>query len=151
MISWTSHGLRPPKGANPNISAYAHVRAGTSAKVKSSWISYSRSLKVAASWAAASGSGRVVKFRIKKNNRSFDLTNKSDQIRMLQEQATTSHSEINLNPNKHPAINFAKGSQEGLIHGKVDKSQIIAEYQSEKITESEYKGLKEVLLMMCGS
>ncbi|AXG41705.1 MULTISPECIES: RHS repeat protein [Photorhabdus] len=140
------HGLRPPEGANLNISAYAHVRAGTSAKVKSSWISYSRSLKVAASWAASSGSGRVVKFRIKKNNRSFDLTNKSDQIRMLQEQATSSHSEINLDPNKHPAINFAKGSQEGLVYGKVDKSQIIAEYQAEKTTEpeySEYKSLKE--------
>ncbi|MGV8001300.1 RHS repeat protein [Photorhabdus temperata subsp. temperata] len=140
------HGLRSPTGANPKISAYAHVRAGTKAKVKSSWISYSRSLKVAASWAAVSGSGRVVKFRIKKSNRSFDLTNKSDQIRMLQEQATSSHSEINLDPNKHPAINFAKGSQEGLVYEKVNKSQIIAEYQAEKITESEYseyKGLKE--------
>ncbi|OCA54704.1 RHS repeat protein [Photorhabdus namnaonensis] len=137
-----THGLRPPEGANPEISAYAHVRAGTGAKVKSSWISYSRSLKVAASWAAAGGSGRVVKFRVGKHNRSFDLTNKADQIRMLREQATSSQSEINLNPNKHPAINFAKGSQEGLVYGKVDQSQMIAEYQSEKITESEYQVFK---------
>lgn len=138
------NGIQPPANSDPNISAFAHVRAGSRAKVKSCWASYSRSLKVAGSWAAKDPDGRVVKFNVPKDRKTYDLTATNDQESFLKDYSRQTGNEIVLNPNKHPAINFAKASQEGLVYNGVDATDVIAVYKAERISNELFRELSAI-------
>ncbi|WP_146021788.1 hypothetical protein [Pseudomonas sp. GW456-L14] len=135
------NGIKPPANSDPKIPAFAHVRAGSKAKVKSRWVSYSRSLKVAGSWAAKDLDGRVVKFKVPKGRKFYDLTTARDQQVFLSDYTKQTGKEIDLDPKKHPAINFAKGSQEGLIYNGVEASDVIAVYSAERISDESFREL----------
>lgn len=136
-----TEGLRPPEGHDPGISAVAHVGAGSRAKVKSAWVSGSRSRKVAAAWGSESKSKLVVKFRVSPGVRArefeggpgfFDLTDR-DQAALLFPGGSGS------------VLNTAKASQEMLIHGGVPSGDVLALFEARKVSVAEFNRLKAEL------
>ncbi|WP_211445209.1 DUF7587 domain-containing protein [Collimonas humicola] len=125
-------GLQPPPDYNPDLSAAAHIRAGSSAKIKSPWISATRSLKTAAAWATTTpGGGRVVQFRNPNQTReTYDLTNSDDRRKVFGESGGGT------------AEGFAKGSQEVVIKGDVPADHIVKMYDAKKVTVKDYKNAK---------
>ncbi|CAF1663364.1 unnamed protein product [Rotaria magnacalcarata] len=128
-------GLRPPEGHDPAISIKQHVAHGSRAKTKSSWVSASRSIKVAGVWASETES-LVAEFDVpyEKNlpytERSvFDLTDPSTANYLFGSSGSWAKS-------------FAKSSQEIVIKGGVDASKIRKLYSTRRVTEQEYKTLK---------
>ena len=133
-------GLSPPKGHNPRKTARQHISAGTRAKEKSAYISGSRSLKVAAAWAAKQpGGGIVVKYTREAGEEYYDLTTPSDAIKIFGES-----SENKGKPKNTSLLNSAKSSQETLVKNKVSKDNIEAVYTSEAISEERYQELKNI-------
>lgn len=129
------NGINPPLSNDPKISAATHISTGSRLKLKSDWISSSRSRKVAGAWAANEGSGFVVKFNLPKNkseNQFYDLTNPI-------------HASIVFPNERHPALNFAKASQEVVIKGKIGHENILHLYRAKVITENDYMKLHEQL------
>ncbi|CAF4943418.1 unnamed protein product, partial [Rotaria sp. Silwood1] len=106
-------GLRPPEDHDPEISIKEHVAHGSRAKKKSSWVSASRSIKVAGAW-ASENKRLVAEFdvpfeeKLPYEERSvFDLTDPSTQNYVF-------GSDLSM------PKNFAKSSQEIVIKGGVD-------------------------------
>jgi RHS repeat-associated protein len=136
-----TRGLLSPPGSDPSKPASSHVQAGTRAKVKSAWVSATRSVRTAGAWAAKDGEGRVAKIKIPSNMpKEFyhDLTTP---------QGIRDVFNVNLPLNKitppgerrpQLGVNFATSSKEVLLKGGVPPSAILAIYKAEKISESDY-------------
>jgi hypothetical protein len=128
------HGLLPPEGHDPDITAKAHVSAGSRAKRKSPWVSLSRSRKVAAAWASENRGGRVAKVRIPKELREsgnvLDLTDP--------EQAKSVFPTL-----KGSTYNTAKSSQEVLVKGGLGKEHVLDVLRARKLSVKEYGELDE--------
>lgn len=126
-------GLRPPKGHAPLITASAHIAAGSRAKVKSPWVSLTRSRKVAGAWASQSDK-RVAKVAIPPqkfdSGDAFDITNPD-------------HASQVFPTGKGSSLNTAKASQEVVVRGGVGSEQILALYEARKITVSQYEDIKK--------
>jgi insecticidal toxin complex protein TccC len=136
-------GLSPPAVNDPKITAYQHVAHGSTAKVKSKWISASRSLKVAAAW-AGENKLRVVKFSKPAKTTVFDLTTEQGREAMLNQHNDTLPEGKRLTPeSSSKAMNFAKGSQEVVINGGVIASRILAVYEAKTLDEAEHEKFRE--------
>jgi hypothetical protein len=125
-------GVRPPAGHDPNITASAHITAGSRANVKGPWVSTTRSRKVAGAWASESGH-RVAKLEIPEGldrTSVYDLTNPEDARRVFP-------------TGQGSSLNTAKASQEVVIKGGLGPKQVKALYEANKISVSEYKNIKK--------
>ncbi len=142
-----TEGLRPPQGHDPGITASAHIASGSKAKVKSGWVSATRSRKVAGAWSTEKGGGRrVARFRIPKGERG-------KKVRLGGEDGPESRKVYDLTEQEQaaevfPALqgtayNSAKGSQEVLIHGGLGSEDVTDVLQSRKISVKDYNKLKE--------
>lgn len=127
-------GLSAPDEESNSVDAFTHVSLGSRCrKVRehSPYLSATRSLDVAASWAAASraqgsSQGRVAKFYFKKKTKDYDLTN-ADDIKKF------------MNGRNNPRVlNSVKRSQEVLKHQKVRPKNIIDSYMATYLKKREY-------------
>ncbi|MCD4506960.1 hypothetical protein LQR30_23095, partial [Chromobacterium piscinae] len=126
-------GLRPPPG-DSSVSAADHIRAGSRAKIKSAWVSATRSIRTAAAWAAQDGFGRVAVIKIPE-----------DMPREYVHDLTTDKGLQDVfKSTEGMAVNFAKSSKEVVLKGGVRQSDILAVYDVERISEDEYGGRERV-------
>jgi len=126
-----SQGLQPPKNHDPSISASKHISKGSTLNIKSSWVSLTRSLKVAAAWASQSNN-KIAKVSISGEDRSavIDMTEPKDAKKVFP-------------TGQGSSLNTAKASQEVIIKGGVKRTNIIAIYGAEKISVEQYKSIKK--------
>ncbi|CAF5168739.1 unnamed protein product, partial [Rotaria magnacalcarata] len=122
-------------GTIKDIDFDEHVAHGSRAKKKSSWVSASRSIKVAGAW-ASENKRFVAEFDVPfeenlpyEERSVFDLTDPSTQNYVF-------GSGLSM------PKNFGKSSQEIVIKGGVDASKIRQIYSTRRVTEEEYKTLK---------
>jgi hypothetical protein len=134
-------GLRPPEGHDPSITASAHITSGSKAKVKSAWVSTSRSVKVAGSWASESDN-RVAKLKIPESKRE---ARGMDGSRDVYDITAEDQSKEVFPTGKGSSLNTAKASQEVVIKGGVGPEDILALYEARKITVGQYKIIKAQL------
>jgi len=128
------HGLVPPAGSNPSLSAAAHIQAGSRATVKSTWVSTTRSIRTAAAWAAQNGYGRVAKIKIPE-----------EMPREYVHDLTTETGQADVFGDKKPlGLNFAKSSKEVVLKGGVPPAAVVAVYDVERISEKQYAGRSEI-------
>lgn len=141
-------GLRPPKKHNKDLKARQHITAGSRARMKSGWVSTSRSRKVAAAWASesprrgAKASKRVVKARIREEQRGEQAPTGDARVIDLTdpEQASKVFPAM-----KGTSLNTALSSQEVVIYGGIDKGDVLEEFESRVISKGEYSELKVAL------
>lgn len=125
-------GLQPPEGFDPDITHRQHITSGTGAKIKSPWISFSRSKKVAASWSTEKGgTGRIVKTRRPKDRTafpSFDLTNREEAREVFPALKGSSY-------------NTALASQEVVVKGPIPKDELseLEILQTRRVKVGEYQ------------
>jgi hypothetical protein len=107
-------GLSAPVGHNQSITARAHINSGSRAKIKSRFISASRSIKKAGAWASTNTVdekvGRVASFDIPYGTSSGDVAPVD---------VTRPDVQDELFPNGGSALNSAKASQEVLVPDRV--------------------------------
>lgn len=119
-------GLLPPEGADTEMSASQHITSGSRAKVKSDWISLSRSKKVAAAWSVKQGgSGRVVKVQRPEGVEAYDLTQRSQAVHVFPALQGSSY-------------NTALASQEVVVKGAIGKDQVLDVYDTRRVSVGEY-------------
>ncbi|CAI1561991.1 hypothetical protein [Serratia entomophila] len=127
-------GLTAPDEESDSVDAFTHVSLGSRCrKVRehSPYLSASRSLDVAAAWAATSqaqgaSQGRVAKFYFKKKANDYDLTNTNDIEKFM-------------NGRSNPRVlNSVRRSQELLKHKKVHPKNIIESYMAIFLKKREY-------------
>lgn len=94
-----THGLRPPDGFDPTLTARQHVTSGTRAKTKSQFVSGTHSMGVSGAWASQT-TGYVAKFQAPPSGQFHDLT------------TTQGQRDTGLTGT---GLNAAKSSQEVLI------------------------------------
>ncbi|WP_017738667.1 RHS repeat domain-containing protein [Pseudomonas sp. CBZ-4] len=126
-----TRGLRPPIGHDRFTSAYDHVHKGSSSKVKSRWISASRSIKVAGVWAAEKEL-KVVKFSKPKNAVSFDLTTDAGWNALLDEHRASINAK-SIEKTEQMVRNSAKSSQEVVTESYVPPEGILEVFQASVI------------------
>ncbi|MDT0611533.1 hypothetical protein [Streptomyces lancefieldiae] len=124
------NGLRPPVGHDPSKSAADHIRAGSRAKVKSSWVSFTRSLKTAAAWAAENES-RIAKVKLPagarvEDGRVYDTTD-PEQLAAV------------FGGNGGSAENFAKASQEVVVKGGLGAEAVLEVFKAKYLSPEEYE------------
>lgn len=128
-------GLTAPDEESNSVDAFTHVSLGSrcrKVREQSPYLSATRSLGVAAAWAAASraqgaSQGRVAKFYFKKAAKDYDLTNADDIAKFM-------------NGRNNPRVlNSAKRSQEVLKHKKVPPHHILDAYMATYLKKREYE------------
>ncbi|CAM5374225.1 hypothetical protein [Streptomyces atroolivaceus] len=124
------NGLRPPIGNDVTKSAADHIRAGSRAKVKSSWVSFTRSLKTAAAWAAENES-RIAKVRLPDGarvteGRVYDTTDPEQLAAVFGNSGGS-------------AENFAKASQEVVVKGGLDAEAVLRVFKAKYISPEQYE------------
>ncbi|MFE4450904.1 hypothetical protein [Streptomyces sp. NPDC056796] len=124
------NGLRPPLGNDPAKSAADHIRAGSKAKVKSSWVSFTRSLKTAAAWAAENES-RIAKVKLPDKariaeGRVYDTTDPEQLAAVFGDSGGS-------------AENFAKASQEVVVKGGLDAETVLGVFKAKYISPEQYE------------
>ncbi|MFD6278507.1 hypothetical protein ACFWFI_23515 [Streptomyces sp. NPDC060209] len=127
------NGLRPPIGNDVTKSAADHIRAGSKAKVKSSWVSFTRSLKTAAAWAAENES-RIAKVRLPDEarvteGRVYDTTDPEQLAAVFGNSGGS-------------AENFAKASQEVVVKGGLDADAVLKVFKAKYISPEQYEQYK---------
>ncbi|MEU3411880.1 hypothetical protein [Streptomyces sp. NPDC006658] len=127
------NGLRPPVGHDVTKSAADHIRAGSRAKVKSSWVSFTRSLKTAAAWAAENES-RIAKVKLPDGarvveGRVYDTTD-PEQLAAV------------FGNNGGSAENFAKASQEVVVKGGLGAEAVLQVFKAKYLTPEQYEQYK---------
>lgn len=141
------YGLFPPVGADPSKTASQHVQAGTKSRVKSTWVSATRSIRTAGAWAAAEGQGRVAKIKI-----PSDIPKEYwHDLSTPQGIHDVFNIKLPLNKKVHPGermpqtgVWFGISSKEVLLKGGVPPSSILAIYKAERISDREYNNGKAV-------
>ncbi|MFF1920252.1 hypothetical protein ACFVW8_06700 [Streptomyces sp. NPDC058221] len=127
------NGLRPPMDSDVTKSAADHIRAGSRAKVKSSWVSFTRSLKTAAAWAAENES-RIAKVKLPQEarvteGRVYDTTDPEQLAAVF---GNTGGS----------AENFAKASQEVVVKGGLDAETVLRVFKAKYLSPEQYEQYK---------
>ena len=122
-------GLKPPVGFDPNISARAHVTAGTKAKKKSRFVSASHSMKVSGAWGAES-SGKVAKFEVPWDLQEPGSTEFFD---LMSDRGVSGTGLVGT------GLNAAKASQEILVGGGVGPEYIQAMYEVGNMDVTDYQ------------
>jgi hypothetical protein len=127
------NGLRPPVGHDPDKTAADHIRAGSRAKVKSSWVSFTRSIKTAAAWAAENES-RIAKVRLPEGarveeGRVYDTTDPEQLAAVFGDSGGS-------------AENFAKASQEVVVRGGLGAEAVLQVFKAKYVSPEEYEQYK---------
>lgn len=151
-----TRGLSARKKNNDTISAYQHVLKGSKPSVgdNSSYISGTRSFKVAAAWAASAheedkSRGRLAQFYFDKSAEDYDLTTEEDRLKMMMNhwrssaaQTSTSQETVAVRENAANAglaVTFAKSSQEILKRHAVSPEDIIETFIARHMNKKEVK------------
>ncbi|MFF5471900.1 hypothetical protein [Streptomyces achromogenes] len=127
------NGLRPPAGHDPDKTAADHIRAGSRAKVKSRWVSFTRSIKTAAAWAAENES-RIAKVKLPdgarvEEGRVYDTT---DPVQLA----------AVFGDNGGSAENFAKASQEVVVKDGLGAEAVLQVFKAKYLTPEQYEQYK---------
>ncbi|WP_421216636.1 hypothetical protein [Aeromonas jandaei] len=135
------HGLLPPTGSDPSKTSSQHVQAGTKAKVKSAWVSTTRSIRTAGAWATYEGEGRVAKLKIPSNIPKeywHDLSTPQGIYDVFNTKLPLDKKTPPGERRPQTGVWFSISSKEVLLKGGVPPSSILAVYKAERVSEREY-------------